>query len=135
MFVYLDTSAAIKLLKDEVESQALVDWLDEHGTDRQITSHLTRTELPRALHAAGVDPGTMDHAQEWLGRAAHVRMPAETFDAAGALAPGARLRSLDALHVAAASGLGSLVSAFVAYDKRLVEAAEAAGLTAVSPSP
>jgi len=62
-------------------------------------------------------------------------MPAETFDAACALAPGAGLRSPDALHVAAASGLGSLVSAFVAYDERLVEDAEAVGLTAVSPSP
>lgn len=135
MFVYLDTSAAIKLFKDEAESQALADWLDEHATDRQVTSHLTRTELRRALHSSGAHDRTMERAVTWLDRAAHVRMPAETFDAAGMLHPGARLRSLDALHIEAALGLGSLVSAFVAYDKRLVEAADAAGLTVVVPSP
>ena len=49
------------------------------------------------------------------------------------LFPG-RLRSLDALHCAAALSLGSAVSAFVAYDKRLIECAHALSLPVRSPA-
>jgi predicted nucleic acid-binding protein len=135
MFVYLDTCAALKLFKEEVESDALEAWLNEHAEERQITSYLTRTELRRALHAVGARQDTMERAGAWLSRAAHLRMPAEVFDTAGGLAPGTRLRSLDALHVSCALGLGAALTAFVTYDKRLAEAAETAGLPVVAPSP
>ena len=133
MFIYLDTCAALKLFKEEVESEALDAWLDEQADARLITSYLTRTELRRALLAVGARPETMSGADKWLSRVAHLRMPAEVFDTAGGLAPGSRLRSLDALHVASALGLGSALSYFVTYDRRLVEAAQAAGITVTAP--
>lgn len=135
MFVYLDTCAALDLFKEEVESEALAQWLNRRPQERQITGYLRRTELRRALHAVGARPETLDRASAWLTRTAHLRMPAEVFDAAGDLAPGSRLRSLDALHVAAASGLGAALTAFVTYDKRLMAAAESAGLRVVAPEP
>lgn len=135
MFIYLDTCAALKLFKEEVESEALELWLNEHASARQITSYLTRTELRRALHAAGARPDTVERAGTWLSRVAHLRMPADVFDTAGNIAPGTRLRSSDALHVSCALGLGAALSAFVTYDKRLAEAAEAVALPVVSPSP
>ncbi|WP_435109075.1 type II toxin-antitoxin system VapC family toxin [Nocardiopsis synnemataformans] len=135
MFVYLDTCAALKLFKEEVESDALETWLNEHAEERQITSYLARTELRRALHAVGARQDTLTRADAWLSRTAHLRMPAEVFDTAGGLAPGTRLRSLDALHVSCALGLGAALTAFVTYDKRLAEAAETAGLPVVAPSP
>jgi predicted nucleic acid-binding protein len=133
MFIYLDTSAALKLFKEEVESEALDAWLDERANTRLITSYLTRTELSRALHAVGAEKATMMRSWAWLAQVAQLRMPAEVFDTAGGLAPGSRLRSLDALHVASALGLGSALSYFVTYDRRLVEAAEEAGITVAAP--
>ncbi|WP_306367683.1 type II toxin-antitoxin system VapC family toxin [Nocardiopsis sp. CC223A] len=134
-FVYLDTCAALKLFKEEVESEALERWLNDRADARQITSYLTRTELRRALHAAGARPETLKRAAEWSNRTAQLRMPAEVFDAAGELSPGTRLRSLDALHVACALGLGTALIGFVTYDVRLAKAAEAEGLPVVSPEP
>ncbi|MFL1376757.1 MULTISPECIES: type II toxin-antitoxin system VapC family toxin [unclassified Nocardiopsis] len=134
-FVYLDTCAALKLFKEEAESEALERWLNDQAGARQITSYLTRTELRRALHAIGAQPETLGRAAEWLARAAHLHMPAQVFDTAGDLAPGTRLRSLDALHVACALGLGAALTGFVTYDVRLAKAAEAEGLPVVSPSP
>ncbi|GAB3722904.1 type II toxin-antitoxin system VapC family toxin [Nocardiopsis nanhaiensis] len=135
MFVYLDTCAALKLFKEEVESEALENWLNAQDQARQITSYLTRTELRRALHAVGARPETLERADAWLSRVAHLRMPADVFDTAGELAPGSRLRSLDALHLASALGLGAALTAFVTYDKRLAESAAAASLPVVSPEP
>ena len=46
--------------------------------------------------------------------------------------PGANLRSLDAIHVAAARFGG--VDAMVTYDRRQADAARAVGLAVVAPS-
>ncbi len=133
-FVYLDSCAAIKLFKDEVESDALEDWLVKQVPTRQITSHLTRTELPRGLHAVEADVQTHERAQHWLRRCAHIALPVSLFEQAGSLSPGTRLRSLDAIHVAAAQSLGAALASFVSYDKRLLAAASEHGLPIVSPS-
>ncbi|GAA5125667.1 type II toxin-antitoxin system VapC family toxin [Haloechinothrix salitolerans] len=133
-FVYLDSCAAIKLFKDEVESDALEDWLVEQVPARQITSYLTRTELPRGLHAVEASAQTHERALHWLRRCAHVALPASLCERAGSLSPGTRLRSLDAIHIAAAQNLGAALVAFVSYDKRLIAAASEHGLPVVSPS-
>jgi predicted nucleic acid-binding protein len=54
-------------------------------------------------------------------------------DTAGQL-PGASLRSLDAIHLATAEDLSHVLTSFVAYDKRLAEAARSRGLATVAPS-
>lgn len=133
-FVYLDSCAAIKLFKDEVESDALEDWLVEQVPARQITSYLTRTELRRGLHAIEAGAEAFDRADHWLQRCAHVALPAQMYDRAGALAPGSRLRSLDALHLAAALSLGAALTHFVSYDKRLLAAAQEHGLPVAAPA-
>jgi hypothetical protein len=45
------------------------------------------------------------------------------------------LRTLGVIHLASALSLREELTAFVAYDHRLYEAAEAAGLQPVSPKP
>lgn len=133
-FLYLDSCAAIKLFKEEVESEALEQWLVKQTPARQITSHLTRTELRRGLHAAGAQPDTHLRADHWLQRCAQVAIPASLFDAAGQLSPDTGLRSLDAIHVAAALELGAALEHFVTYDKRLAAAVEHHGLSVASPT-
>lgn len=133
-FVYLDSCAAIKLFKDEVESDALENWLVEQVPARQITSYLSRTELPRGLHAVEADVQTHERARHWLQRCAHIALPAPVFERAGSLSPGTRLRSLDAIHVAAALSLGAALTSFVSYDKRQLAVATEHGLPVASPS-
>ncbi|GGV92586.1 ribonuclease VapC [Streptomyces gelaticus] len=132
-FIYLDTSAALKLFKAEAETEALKAWLSTQGSPITLTCDLTRTEVRRALHAVGADPDVAAEAEGWLDESALIRMPPLLFDRAGSLSPGNRLRSLDALHLAAAQGLGQALTAFVAYDKRLVESAQGLGLPVRSP--
>lgn len=132
-FIYLDTSAALKLFKEESESGALKAWLSTQGPATVLTCDLTRTEVRRALHAAHAGPGVAAEAEEWLDESALVRMPPLLFDRAGQLSPGNRLRSLDALHLAAAQGLGRALLSFVGYDKRLVESARELGLPVACP--
>ncbi len=58
-------------------------------------------------------------------------LPAPLFRQAGLL-PGPTLRSLDALHLAAAIALD--VDALVTYDSRLAEAAQSVGIEVIQPA-
>lgn len=132
--IYLDTSAAVKLFKEEPESAVLEAWLAGQGSAIVLTSDLARTELRRALQAAGTGPAACREADEWLVDSALIRLTPALCDQAGTLSPGTRLRSLDALHAVAALSLGPALTALVAYDERLATAARAAGLPVVSPA-
>ena len=132
--LYLDTSAAVKLFKEEPESAALDQWLARRGAALVLTSDLTRCELRRALEAAGVGADAQREAEDWLADCALIRLTRDLCDRAGTLAPQARLRSLDALHTAAALSLGQALAAFVAYDQRLIDAARQASLPVSSPA-
>src|SRR3954469_9438060 len=119
---YLDTSALAKLVRPEDETADLRRWL--RGKE-WILSDLHRTELRRAAaRAGGRAPARADRL---LGEADVISFTADLFDEAGRLGP-PELRSLDALHLAAAMALGPDLAGVVAYDERLVNAAAAAGL-------
>lgn len=125
---YIDTSAALKLLVDESESTALARALDDEQPDL-VACHLLETELRRAVHR---DPAlTQEAVTELLDGVSLHAVPSSLFREAGLL-PGTALRSLDALHLAAAIRIG--VDAVVAYDRRLVSAARELGLPALSPA-
>ena len=55
------------------------------------------------------------------------------FEAAGRLDPSI-LRTLDAIHVAAALGLGDDLEGIVTYDERLAREAEQNGITVTAPA-
>lgn len=127
--IYFDTSALAKLVVKEFESAALATWLDEQATQSKGSSMLCRVELPRAVRAGG-DVAFL-RAQMILGDLMQIPLTPELLDTAGSL-PGS-LRSLDAIHLATAMRLRADLSALVAYNQRLLDAAEAAGLPTVSP--
>lgn len=126
---YVDTSAAVKLVVRERGSSALSRWMVERE-GRVVSSDLLRTELLRAVRR-GV-PGRMERARAVLDSFTLLTMPTSTFERAGELDRD-RLRSLDALHLAAALELGDRLEGLVAYDDRLSEAARQYGITVVSP--
>jgi len=127
--VYLDTSAFMKLVADEAESAALRRHL-RRGRLR-TSAVLLQTEALRA--AARLSAEHLALARELLRGLALIQMDRQAYAAAGIVAP-SDLRSLDALHVAAALTLGQDLAEFITYDSRMIAAARSHGVRVVSPS-
>ncbi|MCV7386314.1 type II toxin-antitoxin system VapC family toxin [Mycolicibacter longobardus] len=129
--LYLDTSALVKLVRREPESGALADWLDAQGATPWVSSTLIEVELPRALRR--VDPSLLADVPALVARVARYEVD-EAVRATAAAFRDSALRPLDAIHLATDHAIfGARLTAFVAYDERLLDEAEAAGLPTVSP--
>ena len=130
MRIYLDTSALVKLVVAEDESQALKHFLGAHADDSLFSSALARTELIRAVAPNGAQ--AIAHARDLLNRLDTVTLTRQLLDDAGTLLP-LRLRSLDAIHLAAAQRAGDSLRAVVTYDTRMLSAAADLGISTASP--
>ncbi|SRR6266536_2815242 len=128
-YVYLDTSAFMKLITPEAESPALQLYLQSRTL--RVSSGLLRTEALRA--AMRVSQEHVAKVRRQLKRVALIDVSRELMEQAGTLAP-AELRSLDAIHVASALSLGDDLGELVAYDARMIMAAKAEGMAVVSPA-
>ena len=126
---YVDTSALVKFVVREEFSADLREWAEARD-EALVSSELARTELLRAVQR--VSPSLMATANAVIEAIALITPAPTTFQAAGRLSP-IGLRSLDAIHVATALELGDELSGLVAYDDRLLAAAEANGIAALSP--
>jgi predicted nucleic acid-binding protein len=124
---YLDTSAALKLVVEESESGALAQSIDHEQPDL-VACWLLETEMRRA--AQREEHLTQQIVSEFLEGVGLYEVPASLFREAGVL-PGAHLRSLDALHLAAAIRIG--VDRIVTYDMRLKDCAGSLGLNVFAP--
>lgn len=130
MRTYLDSSAVVKLVQREAESQALRRYLRPHRGEQRVSSALARVEVVRAVRAGGTDMVQLAHRQ--LGRLYLVPMHRDLLDEAAELGEGL-LRSLDAIHLASAGRLGAELRALVTYDIRMRDAARGLGLPVASP--
>lgn len=79
-----------------------------------------------------VGPAAPEGARRLLRRIELIRLDEALLDAAGMLEP-LSLRSLDAIHLAAAQLVAPGLRAIVTYDRRLAEAAGALGLSVTAP--
>ena len=132
--IYADSSALVKLIVEEPESGAL----RAHAAGRElVASELVLAEVPRAIHrlasTARVPRRRFARGLERvLGAIALLPLEREVLLRAGAFdAP--FLRTLDAIHLAAALGVADVLEGFVSYDERQIEAARIAGLPVASP--
>lgn len=127
---YADTSAWLKLVYEEGETEALLDHLEavRRVGGRFTSSHLLVTELQRAGRRLGVTTAGLNDA---LGEIDLVMPTEQTYRLAGRLL-GPSLRSLDALHLA--SAIEVQADAFITYDSRQSDAATEAGLRVVTPA-
>lgn len=130
--IYLETSALVKLIRIEIESDALDKWLDERTEIRWITSALTEVELPRAIRA--VVPEGLAAVPSVLARLDRFEIN-EVIRSTAASYPNPALRSLDAIHLATAQVAASVapLTALVTYDNRLREAAVDLAMTVTAP--
>ncbi|MBO0840597.1 MAG: type II toxin-antitoxin system VapC family toxin, partial [Sciscionella sp.] len=127
--IYLDSSALVKRALVEAETVSLREWLGVKAPKVLYSSSLARVEVVRAVRAR--DEVAVTKARAVIDDLELVEMTDTLLDDAANLPY--RLRSLDAIHLASALRLGEELDAFVAYDKRLLAAAEQAGLRAESP--
>lgn len=126
---YLDTSAYLKIVLAEAESPALRDALASEPL--LASSELLAAEGVRACGRYG--GRYADAARKGLAGLALIPLSRDLLDEAAELEP-APLRTLDAIHLASAARLGSRLTAFYGYDRRLCAAARDRGWTVRAPA-
>lgn len=129
--IYLDTSAAAKLVHVEAESSALAVFLTERIATPLVSSALLYPELIRAVSRHR--PDLAGRAVALVQRVMTVPLATDIVMSAATIGT-ANLRALDALHLSTAATVGSEITAFVTYDKRLAEAATGVGLAVAAPA-
>jgi predicted nucleic acid-binding protein len=129
--IYLDSAAVVKLVHAEPESPALRAWLDERAEIGWVSSVLVEIESFRALARYAPEAVARLHPVldliDLIDLDPHVRILAQTVRPV-------TVRSLDAIHLGTALSTRRNLTSFVTYDKRLLDAAIAAGLPADSPA-
>lgn len=127
---YLDTSALVKLVVAEPETDALRAWLGAARAEL-VSSDLARTELLRAVRRAA--PDRLVRAREVLDAVTLIDVTTQLFEEAARIGPPS-LRTLDAIHLAVALDLGDDLETVVTYDERLGEAAAVNGVATSAPA-
>ncbi len=130
---YLDSSALVKLVTDEVESAALRQHLVRCST--LLTSRVATVEVPRAVARKGGEgvPLVAGLLVEALESVSVIELDGGIATQAAELRP-TTLRSLDAIHLASALAMGSELDEVVTYDTSFAEAARVAGLSVSAPA-
>ena len=118
----------MKLVIREDESAALRAFIRRRAGSSSCA--LARVEVLRAVRRHG--PVATGRARQVVERFDLVRIDDALLDAA-ALLPVERLRSLDAIHLAAAQTFGRDLSVLVSYDERMLAAARELGIPVTSP--
>jgi predicted nucleic acid-binding protein len=129
--IYLDSSALVKLALAEPESGALAQWLAARSEEPLVSSTLHRAEVPRAVWLA--EPGALPRSYRVIRRIGKVALTPEVLEISTTVPP-RTLSTMHAIHLASAIALKRDLTAFVAYDKRLLAAAKDAGLPVASPA-
>jgi uncharacterized protein len=129
--IYLDSAAVVKLVHAEAESPALRAWLGERAETGWVSSVLVEIESFRALARYAPEAATRLHPVldqiDLIDLSPRVRLLAQTVRLA-------TVRTLDAIHLGTALSIRRSLTSFATYDKRLLDAAIAAGLPADSPT-
>jgi predicted nucleic acid-binding protein len=128
-YAYLDASAIVKLVVVEPETAALES--DAAHRSGLLTSRLGVTEVRRAARRTG-GRRLLQQVENVLEALVVLEMTPAMFDRAADLTP-STLRTLDALHLAAALDLDLPSLDFITYDARLADAARRHGLSVAVP--
>nr|MDT0664219.1 type II toxin-antitoxin system VapC family toxin [Micromonospora sp. DSM 115978] len=134
MRTYVDSSALIKRVAIEPESNAFVEAFDGYYANRYtvVSSSLAWIEVARALHARALSAFSVAtvHADAALSGVAEHPISPEVVSLARRIRPPV-LRSLDAIHLASALLIDA--DQVVTYDVRLAAACTENGLAVTSP--
>ncbi len=129
-FLYLDSSALVKLVLREAESDAVVELV--RLWPARVSSELAGIEVLRAARRASATDEVLHKAEQVIAGLYLLRIDPEIVRQAARLEP-PRLRSLDAIHLATALSLGNQLEAMVVYDVDLSVAATGCGIETLAP--
>jgi uncharacterized protein len=126
--LYVDSSALVKLVIEEAES----DDLESHLAHDAVlaTSRIALVEVPRATSIANPSKEVRQETQRLLAACLLVDVSDRVLSDAAALTS-RDVRTLDAIHLATALYIDA--EELVAYDRHLLEAAGTHGLRVASP--
>jgi uncharacterized protein len=135
--VYGDSSALIKRSLQEPESEAVEDFIEEvlHDGGVLVSSSLAWVEVNRAIRVRreSFPPGDwMRFERACLSGVGELPLDGSTLSLARRVGS-PLLRTLDAIHLAAA--IGADVDVLLTYDARLAEVAREMGIEIRSPAP
>lgn len=125
--IYIDSSAILKLILREAESEAVISI----PRARFITSEISRVEVIRAI--LRYEPSALKIAEQVLKNLNFVRIDSQTLIQAERLPDRISLRALDAIHIAVAAKMGLKINSVLTYDKQMAKAAQALGFEVLSP--
>jgi uncharacterized protein len=126
--IYADSSALVKLIVDEPETEAVRAYLG--AATSLITSRVATVEVTRAASLANPADDARRAVDRLLRGCVLVSVSSPLLRSARLLAS-ASLRTLDAIHLASAMRIEA--DEVVAYDGRLLDAAREQGMRVVSP--
>lgn len=127
---YLDASAAVKLVRPERETAALISLLTTAAA--QVSSEVLEVELRCAARRLG-DHGLLTRVERLLAQINLLPCTGAVRSRAGeAFDP--PQRALDAIHLATALSVDEAGLVLVSYDRSQSHAGEAAGLKALAPA-
>jgi predicted nucleic acid-binding protein len=129
---YVDSSALVKRYvaePDSNQSNSLLD-ADQDWLTAAISEVEVRRVLAIRLEGVALADARAAFLRDWE-RTAVVSLDATTLGQAAALAEATRVRSLDAIHLAALSRAGSRSTRMVTFDIRLAAAARSLGWAVV----
>lgn len=130
MTIYVDSSALLKRYVDEADSASADALLrsDPMLATARITIVEVRRNLTRLLADRDLGVARRAFAAD-VDVMSIVELDAGTCDAAATISEVTGVRTLDALHLAAAQRLGGQGIAFLTYDLRQAQAARSLGFT------
>lgn len=133
--IYFDSSALLKFVKPEKESQALREWRVALPTGSElVTSQLAVLEISRTLLRAGVDYQRVPYVVGQAVRGLFLVDVTSTVLTRARSYGIRRLGSLGAVHLATADPFLAELTDFVTYDADLAAAAQELGLPVAAPS-
>jgi predicted nucleic acid-binding protein len=126
--IYIDSSAILKMIIKEKESDAIISIVRA----RFITSEISRVEVIRAVLRH--EPSALKSAAQVLKNINYVKIDSQTLVQAERLPDRINLRALDAIHIAVAAKMGLKINSILTYDKQMAKAAKALGFEVMAPT-
>ena len=129
--IYIDTSAFLKTVIAEPESNALGNYFSTFGTPRFVSSALLAVEARRSI--LRTVPTELPRVDLELLDVIQIDTNTVVLESASRL-PDPTLRTLDAIHVATALLIRDDLDVLVTYDQRMLAAAAGYGLPVAAPT-
>jgi len=126
--IYIDSSAILKLIVQEKESDAVRSI----SRARFITSEISRVEIIRTVLQN--EPKALKAAEGVLKNINILTIDSATLTQAERLPERISIRALDAIHLASAGKFGLRINSILTYDKQMAKAARELGFEVLAPT-